>query len=213
MPEHPLTVDAREAKGLHDGTITRIVRVMEPQPLIRHGRFHLWMEGYDSPVLGEPEGEFRVRAKRICPLGVPGDRLWLQEPWGVGTRPCPNRGWYDGIEYAFEQSTLDDGDILPCREVDVPDGVDLDDFKGQWNSAAEMPRWASSLLLEVKDVKVVRVQEVTSEDAYALGFRCECIAPIPRCGGNILALMDGIGPDTWDANKWVWLGTVAKVEA
>jgi hypothetical protein len=32
-------------------------------------------------------------------------------------------------------------------------------------------------------------------------------------GGPTRVLRDMIGPDTWDANKWVWLARVKKVEA
>lgn len=220
MTERALPVDAREAKGLHDGSVTCLVRVVDPQPIIRDGRVRAWRDDYDMPDLGEPEGEFRVRAKRLCPFGVVGDRLWLAEPWGVGSRPCPNRGWYDGIEYAFEQGALDEHEMLPCREVDVPADVDLDDFKGQWNSAATMPRWASSLILDVADVRVVQAEDVSEEEAKATGllplyWPCVHEGTGDHLGDQpsfALALRKLYTDLTQRHNSWLWLVTVAKAD-
>ena len=176
MTEHPLTVDAREAKGLHDGSITRIVRVVEfPDGKRQHwpdvlGPYAAGFVRFTRPVLDW--------FKDVCiasPLGNRGDRLRaVCEPG----EPCEHRGCQSHVTHVCEV----------CGRG-----------------------WAG-ILLEVTDVRVIRVQDVTAQDAYALGFRCECIAPIPRCGGNVLTLMAEIGEAIWESNAWVWLGTVAKVE-
>ena len=104
-----------------------------------------------------------------CPFGVPGDRLWVAEAWGIGTRPDPNEGWRDGIEYRADAEGLEEHDLLPLHSVDLPDGVDLDDLNTGWRPSVNMPKWAANIWLEVTGVRVERVQDASINDGFAEG--------------------------------------------
>lgn len=90
-----------------------------------------------------------------------------------------------------------------------------------WRSPIHMPRWASRLTLEITDIRVERLQEISEEDAIREG-----IGLIPDSGGPNLytvhiegahlnaptakqvfaRLWDTIhGEDAWDANPYVWV--------
>lgn len=197
MTERAFTADAREAKGLHDGSITRAVRVVEPQPVIRDGRVFLWGCVYDISQLGEPVGEWRSRAMVYCPFGVVGDRLWVQEEWAqMGTPHGPR------VIHKAERCGALLGAIFDDEETG--EGVD-------WQPASEMHHESCRTLLDVTGVRVVRAQAVTGVDYAAMGI------PMPEVHGMEAVPVSywtcRFGPGTWDANPWLWLGSVKTVEA
>ena len=88
----------------------------------------------------------------LCPYGQPGDRLWVRERWAA--------------DMSF--------DDLPPRML-APRGMPIYyhataqcmDYK--WRPSIHMPRWASRITLEITDVHVERVQDVTNDEAIAEG--------------------------------------------
>ncbi len=107
-----------------------------------------------------------------CPFGKPGDQLLVKETWRL----------WDG-----------QGGWLPTGDFNEPDIVteNLSDFKGReswlqsrpveyrstsldpdgpWRASVVMPKWASRLALEVTDVRVERLQDITDDDGRAEGF-------------------------------------------
>ena len=78
-----------------------------------------------------------------------------------------------------------------------------------------MPRWASRLTLEVTEVRVERVQDITDEDARAEGTEPWRGAATDVCTGEKVGILDHIRgfreawdtayPGSWDRNDWVWV--------
>jgi hypothetical protein len=76
-----------------------------------------------------------------------------------------------------------------------------------------MPRWASRIQLEVTDVRVERVQDISEEDARAEG--CEGFtdpnlpgSAIGSCEDEFKDLWNSINEKRgfgWDVNPWVWV--------
>lgn len=106
-----------------------------------------WIDAADR-VVGKP---FR------CPYGIAGETmLWGREAW----------------------RTLPRLDGLPPRDVPAgspvtfyADGGDEDaSLGGKFRPGMFMPRWASRILLEVIDVKVERLQDITRGQAIAEGI-------------------------------------------
>lgn len=159
------------------------------------GRPHAWrwLDQSGAP-LGKP---FR------CPYGVAGDRLWVREAW----------------------RTLPRLDELPPR--DVPPGSPLTFYADGGDEAASlggkfrpgmfMPRWASRILLEVTDVRVERLQEITHEQAIAEGIErvgnrwrhyffpdddSEAWEFPKNSFASLWVKLNGEG--SWDASPWVF---------
>lgn len=121
-----------------------------------------------------------------CPYGYEKDRLWVRETWG-----------YD-----------QDG---PHTSL-VLFRADRDDLGIRWRPSIHMPRWASRISLEVTEVRVQRVQEITDEDADAEGTTplCRCNEGCDICARSPVDYFqdtwDSLAPEglKWADNPWVW---------
>jgi len=102
-----------------------------------------------------------------CKYGKPGDRLWVKEKhvlldrdgWSDPARPrdAMISGRRNGVGYAdFEH----DPDSERCRK----------ELGYKWRPSIHMPRWASRITLEITEVRVQRLQDISEADARAEGF-------------------------------------------
>jgi hypothetical protein len=152
------------------------------------------------------------------PYGQPSDLIWVRETWGVGSRPCPFEGGVDGIEYRADEVYMDANDLLPLHQVELPDGVEIDDYQGGWNPSTRMPRCASRITLHIEDVRVERIRDIGETDARAEGIAdggclscgesepCGCNDPHPDARDSFIWLWNSIhGSDSWHRNDWVWV--------
>lgn len=210
------TVTRRPVKG---GQIPRLDYPDHEEPWVAVGQQH---RRYGFVVYGKTEeacaaklGEFGA-----CPYGQPGDRLWVRETWLED--PEDDGSWGYAQYIGCKGSPLSD---IPQR-FQKPDhcifraswnGPDL-----RWRPSIHMPRWASRILLEVTDVRVERLQEITPDQAVAEGVDGEICrqyletSPVRhQCReAEILGfagLWNSTGGD-WDANPWVWVVEFRRVQ-
>ena len=93
-------------------------------------------------------------ASYFCPYGKPGDRLWVRETFidlrgtGVEHRPDPD-GPLQRYAYAAD-----------CRPGSHSDEA-RKDFGLKYKPSIHMPRAACRILLEITDVRVERLQDIT----------------------------------------------------
>lgn len=120
----------------------------------------------------------------VCPYGYPGDRLWVRETF---------RQYPDGIFYR-----ADANDIELANDVHRP-----------WKPSIFMPRAASRITLEITAVRLARLQDISEVDVTAEGIQEIIDAGVDHDGwprDAYRSLWDSInGPDSWDANPWVWV--------
>lgn len=137
-----------------------------------------------------------------CPYGLPGDRLWVKE-----ALRCFE--WMDGGETSVEY-------------VASP-GVMHDDAEWVWKRdtlpGMFMPRRLSRLTLEITDVRVELLQDISKADAIAEGVaeyaRSHLGEPEAFTAyGQFEFLWNAInGHGSWDDNPWVWVITFRRVGA
>ena len=159
---------------------------------------------------------------RHCPYGQPGDLLYVREgfeqvhplqvaegrysqegqagipgPPGITYRVIYRAdGEYPGIHH-------NGGKGWPYRELcteKCSHGEGEQGYVG-WGPSMFMPRWASRLTLQVKSVRVERLNDIGQGDACAEG------APAPHEPiGWYSELWESInGKGSWAANPWVWV--------
>ncbi|RDL44325.1 hypothetical protein DN730_07930 [Marinomonas piezotolerans] len=133
--------------------------------------------------------------------GAVGDRLWVRETFaaldaGSYEQAKPTEGINQDIRYkASERLANQDADVR---------GYD-------WKPSIHMPRWACRLVLEITDVRIERVQEITEEDAKKEGMITEQMAADAglswRFGDRrqFQDLWRKLYPNSWENNDWVWV--------
>jgi hypothetical protein len=142
-----------------------------------------------------------------CPYGEPGDRLWVRETWNaIHVSVDIETGYGDDLWASEQIPTSDDGGYWAPVYAATDEMADMhkDDRGFVWRPAIHMPRWASRLTLEVTDVRVQRLQEISEEDAQA-----ECV-PTGDGEGSYREGFASIWQDIngkrapWASNPWVW---------
>lgn len=105
-------------------------------------------------------------AMELCPFGQPGDRLWLREN-GWERPECSARDMREGADtwmrYHYDADGVGDADHEQFKAWG---------FKRR--PSIYMPRWASRITLEIEDVRVERLQDISEDDAKAEG-----VTPFP----------------------------------
>jgi hypothetical protein len=137
------------------------------------------------------------------PYGVPGDRLWVKEAhWLRGSW-----GPRDGTTKSGRQRMQFLRALInaPGPRFDRPDATAARDGSKGWvyRHARYMERRDSRITLDVTDIKVERLHDITDDGAIAEG------APVhpdftPRFWFE--ALWCSLhGEESWAANPWVWV--------
>jgi hypothetical protein len=193
MKERPILFKGEMVRAILDGHKTQTRRVVKPQSAILTDELARGL-GVQPPAAQNPP-------VIPCPHGTPGDRLWVRETWaherdGTG---CPDD---TGVLYRATDPGWDD------------EGTGL-----RWRPSIFMPRWASRILLEITDVRVQRLMEISEEDARAEGIDLQGFRSLTEgIAGREHRIKfhdlweDIHGDGSWNTNPWVWAITFRRLE-
>ena len=144
------------------------------------------------------------------PKAEAGDRIWVRETWGVGTRPHPASGCVDGIEYRADEAWLEESDMLPLYEVEPPDHVSFADYDSGWKPSIHMPKWAARIWLPLLRVWDTRLHLMSEGEAEAEGVEAILVQPDGGSDPHVLGFYElwesiyGNRPGlSWADNPWV----------
>ncbi len=158
-----------------------------------------------------------------CPLGKPGDRLWVRETWQgpLVDYDDAHSMFKDPTPYQTVENCVYRADGGPCPEFTDAD----DDLRQGWRPSIHMPHWASRITLEITAVRVERLNGISEADARAEGIKdggclecgdpepCGCQHPTPDAVDAFAYLWQSIyGEENWIANPWVWVIEFKHVE-
>lgn len=193
MKERPILFSGPMVLAILEGRKLQTRRVVKPSRAI----------DYEAASRG-------ADAAWACPYGQPGDRLWVRETWAL--EDCGEDGkrvvWQADMAAAW---------LMPGNVLGEIYYLPSDHNPGRWRPSIHMPRWASRLTLEVTDVRVQRLQEISEEDAQEEGITQ---APLGSWGvPDITAgwvhpveafrhLWEAINGErkgcAWEDNPWLW---------
>ena len=191
MKERPITFTAPEVRAILEGRKTQTRRVVNPQPLkgvcacpyCASGFAHL-----DTTAM--PDGKHGCSCQEIRKTyGTEGDRLWVRE--------------------THAQALIADGkaSILGFRATA---GAMWKETK--WRPSIHMPRWASRVTLEITNVRVERLQDISETDAISEGTEGGGAHPDFWVGAFAEAWdANHKSSHAWETNPWVWGITFKRV--
>jgi len=118
------------------------------------------------------------RLLELCPYGKRGDRLWIRESWRSWPEVCHEdhaHGEHCKQVYVAYKATPRRGLRVEPDRVEITyleESTPLDrnrNLAGPWNNPRYMPKWAARILLEIVEVRVEHLQDITDDDARAEG--------------------------------------------
>lgn len=177
MTARPIPFSGEMVRAILAGRKTQTRRVVQPQPDFASAEATMGapyaaaaVVGVDATFTARPAIGLRngpafsfVQPNILCPFGRVGDQLWVRERWAVGA--CADVFSPASLSPAFwlhENGGLwyDADGAEPSHAVSP---------RGRWRSPRHMPRWASRITLEITDIRVQRLQEISEEDSRAEG--------------------------------------------
>lgn len=241
MKERPILFSTSMVQAIIDGRKTQTRRIIKGFPLeaihfsvgsdqdseIMHSElpitddlFYEWVNGelrFSSSDYPE-EGYVSVS----CPFGQVGDRLWVRETWQIigdpATLPCQSHNLIYKADYP---------NCVDKRYDTIPDISEV-----KFKPSIHMPRWASRIQLEITNIRIERLSDISEQDAIAEGVE-PVIVPdnVPVGNGwakenrnmwkgyknnarayrdtakdSFNSLWESINGDgSWAVNPWVWI--------
>ena len=195
MKERPIIFSAPMVRAILSGAKTQTRRIVKP----------LHMATVDAE-------QFPILA--MCPYGSPGGQLWVRET--CRAEAIDDEGLC-GVRYVA------DGQFMPIANTrEASDRwVQLYWYRGMEGATVppiHMPRWASRITLEITDVRVERLQDISGMDAKREGVSVP--AHIPEDGADLDYARRGFrrlweeihGGGSWEKNPWVWVIKFKKLE-
>ena len=214
MRERPILFSTLMVQAILRGEKTQTRRILNPQPPESVTDIinicNEFVSAYPNRKAIK-SFEFTVKSKYLI-----GDQLWVRE--------------------TFAPEFFPDGKPLYKADWNNIDSVLIPEPK--WKPSIFMPRKLSRIQLEITDVRVEGVQEITEEDAMAEGMRIPCMKsndgrsaiPLVQISGKYLpkdygdpykykslyaALWDELNKKRgygWERNPWVWATTFRRIK-
>lgn len=213
MKERPILFNGEMVRAILDGRKTQTRRLVK-------GDFNEIVNG--TPWFEDEEGVSRPINN---PFGKPCDRLWVRETWSDAARK-----FYPHSRVVFRASDdYLDQHADSCRmEAESAARRNLDhapiegcacEFK--WKPSIHMPKWASRITLEITDVRVERLNDISEADAKAEGIGGKDTVTVSEYTTKTYKkafqiYWDNISkkswkdkvhpsPFRWKENPWVWV--------
>lgn len=190
--ELPILFSTHMVHALLAGRKTQTRRIVKPHP-DENGATYMpvapaldWEEYYKmewKPWQWDTENGESIM--KHCPYGSKGDLLWVRETFtvfepehceGMRNRHCYKASFHESAE--------------EWRKECISDG-----YSYNWKPSIFMPKYAARIWLEVLDVRIERLHEISEKDAKAEGV---------ADGNDFKSLWQKINRN-WGDNPWVWV--------
>lgn len=204
----PILFNTEMVRAILDGRKTVTRRVIKP---------HYRDDEYGFQVITTMSGEF-IRVEKVdeneCGIFPDGTERYVHSPYNPGDILWVRETWCE-VPYEHEHIKIDGGYLtIPKIAYKADSAID---YTGIWRPSIHMPREAARLFLQVTDVRVERLQEITEEQAESEGVTARHERSCDGTSARIAfaELWDSTLPknpnkfkcpeNSWGANPWVWV--------
>lgn len=191
MNEKPILFNAEMVNAILSGRKTQTRRIISEKTLHLFGVAASAGECHPIELCDQRSQSYYLD---FCPLGKPGDQLWVREAFAAGL--CTE----STLAYRATHKT-----------------EDLEEGWGEtikWTPSIHMPRWASRINLLITGVRVERLQDISDADASAEGCKISSMQSGDCLSDMFARLWKSIyGDESWQANPWVWVIEFERMEA
>lgn len=207
MKERPILFSGDMVRAILDGRKTQTRRVVKLPTTLA------WSDEYDGAIQ-HGDNTFPVDELR-CPYGQSGDRLRVKEAAWMWCERRPNGTTRTGRQ-KWLYVPMRSAPVYYCTDTPTkPTSIVVSPNTGNewaWRKKIGrfLPAWASRILLEITNVRVERLNDISEEDALAEGVTF--IHPVKPSRASRMArdayadLWESInGAGSWDVNPWVWV--------
>lgn len=210
MKERPIIFGTESIKAILDGRKTQTRRLNSLKNI--NNNPDQWKVDYlEHGIAGFRNTEKLLREIK-CPYGKVGGQLWVREKLES-----------DGATWMYSA----DRKFITLQKSDpkVPEMISWAHHKKtNYCSAIYMPRWASRIDLEIVDIRVERLQDISAYDIeqeiFVSHYPCEEPTAeyegVHRCKegakNDFMKGWDEINPKyPWESNPWVWVITTKPI--
>ncbi len=202
MKKRPILFNSEMVRAILEGRKTETRRVIKDQPNynLKYGQTHKDLE---KNIL------------RRCPYGQVGDWLWVRETFFEEYNPITAKQ-YDPARYIYRATNTEE--VLQMDEDGFTKTNKDGSMASPWKPSIFMLREASRITLEITEIKVERVQDITEEGAIAEGTISTAELTESRddyyglyASEHFQDLWNSIYKN-WDDNPWVWVITFKRVD-
>lgn len=151
------------------------------------------------------DSKYTIPAFR-CPFGKVGDKLWVRETWQT------TKGLFGDDDDAFSY----------LYKADNPSGKYPNFTIEKWKPSIFMPKFASRITLEITDIRVERIQDISDKDVEAEGFTTshyycdEKVGHVCTSGRDLFInrwnWLNAKRGYSWENNRFVWVIEFKKLE-
>lgn len=203
MKERPILFSGPMVSAILGGIKTQTRRLVKPQPPAwvkvwngNAGDRHFFFDRETDDDNGNHWPDYDKPGLR-CPHGQPGDSLWVRETFTIGANDTePIAIYRDGCQLTKSG--------IYWKRPDEPSADSLNAIR--WKPSIHIPRWASRITLEITEIRVQQLQDISEEDAVEEGIPAfPGHEKIPRM--QFASLWDRLNAKRgmgWDTNPWVW---------
>lgn len=187
MKERPILFSGPMVRAILEGRKTQTRRVLKGSTEFKGPYNPAYLEAHkNSPGWGS-----------ICPYGQPGDRLWLRETWAQPTTLDPGPTFYRAD---YPSSAAGYENLPPASKI-------------RWKPSIHMFRHQSRITLEVTEVRVQRLREISVNDAFAEGCGISTDKDNLNDFQNLWDSINGKRPGyDWQSNPWVWAVSFKRIK-
>lgn len=201
MKEHPILFSTEMVKAILEGRKTQTRRIIKPQPFLNK------QYSSEEPTYKEwfsMNGSHNDSVEKwiqFCPHGKVGDQLWVRETWAEVMEE-------EDLMFVYKASNIEE-----LNTGDEDDNGNI--FK--WRPSIFMPRKASRIQLEIVNIRVERLDNISEEDAKAEGVegidgkyldysntksKHYCLSAFSSYEELWIKIN---GKESWEKNPWVWI--------